>query len=90
MVRQKAKYNSLEEWQSDFKKAHLNPDDVYLMQAIIRRVEASSEGVQRDIKEYLLSENLINNPWITFKQVAKENPNHRLMINNKDDPWFYV
>jgi len=86
----KTKYESLAEWRRDFDILTMNPNDQHLSQAIIRKVEASSKSVQADIKDFLMSENLIKNPWLVLKEVARENPTKRIMIRTHEDPWFYV
>lgn len=82
-------YESFKEWETDMDRIRAHPQDVHLIKHVRGRVNASSEGLQRQVHEYLQDMAFSNNP-IPIGRMVAEKTGKMFFIRDPHDPWFYV
>jgi hypothetical protein len=82
-------YESFKEWEQDMERFRAHPQDVHLIKHIRSRVQASSEGLQKQVHEYLQDMAFASNPVPIGNMLAKKY-SKLFFIRSSDDPWFYV
>lgn len=85
------KYDNIEQWLKDFEIFEKNPNDKHLLAALQKRTNNSSDGLRKQVQEFLQNKTLESNPFEVFGRVMKEvGPEFFLMVKNESDPWFKV
>jgi len=82
-------YESFKEWEQDMDRIRAHPQDVHLIKHVRCRVQASSEGIQKQVYEYLQDMAFGNNPIPIGNLIARKN-DKVFFIRHAEDPWFYV
>lgn len=81
-------YETFAEWKSDLDRMHKHPNDSQLSSHVVRRINASSDQIKVEIREFLLDKALEDNPWLVLEKAAHDHPGYKVMIKNTQDPWF--
>lgn len=86
----KGAYRTFEEWHGDLERMRKFPNDTHLFHHVMKRIDSSEEPLKKEIKDYLSNSMLETNPIMIMTEIAKANPEYRVIIRSKEDPWFHV
>lgn len=81
-------YSSFSEWKADLDRMHQHPNDKHLSTHVVNRINASSNELKAEIREYLLDKALEDNPWMVLQKAAIDHPDFRVVVRHPQDPWF--
>lgn len=83
-------YESMEHFEKDHNKVCESPNNMQLINAVQKRVNATEPALRREIVDKLLDEMLETNPMAAFQVVMEreENRDKLLVIKSSTDPWF--
>lgn len=86
-------YRNLVEWEKDLEIFRRNPNDIKLLEKIVKKVNKTEVTLKSNIEHVLKDIITWNDPVMSFQAVIKDLPEDKdkqLIIYTEKDPWFKV